>query len=40
MTVVSDGVGELTILFDLAFDAFKSFAVVSDFDIAHAAITC
>jgi len=30
----------LTVLFDLAFVAFKSFAVVSDFDIAHAAITC
>ena len=36
---------KLTILFDrtffyLAFVAFKSFAVVDDFDIAHAAITC
>jgi len=31
---------ELTVLFDLAFVTFKSFAVVSDFDIAHAAITC
>jgi len=30
----------LTVLFNLAFVAFKSFAVVSDFDIAHAAITC
>jgi len=30
----------LTVLFDLAFVTFKSFAVVSDFDIAHAAITC
>jgi len=26
---------ELTVLFDLAFVAFKSFAVVGDFDIAH-----
>jgi len=31
---------ELTVLFDLALVAFKSFAVVGDFDIAHAAITC
>jgi len=30
----------LTVLFDLAFVAFKSFAIVSDFDIAHTAITC
>jgi len=31
---------KLTVLLDPAFVAFKSFAVVSDFDIAHAAITC
>jgi len=31
---------ELTILFDLAFITFKSFAVVGDFKIAHAAMTC
>jgi len=31
---------ELTILFDPAFVAFKSFAVVGDFDITHAVITC
>jgi len=30
---------ELTVLFDLAFVTFKSFAIVGDFDIAHAAIT-
>jgi len=29
---------ELTVLFELAFVAFKSFAVVGDFDIAHAAV--
>ena len=26
---------ELTVLFDLAFVAFKSFTVIGDFDIAH-----
>jgi len=31
---------ELIILFDLAFVTFKSFAVVGDFEIAHAAMTC
>jgi len=30
---------ELTVLFNLALVAFKSFVVVGDFDIAHAAIT-
>jgi len=36
LTVVSDGTcDELTVLPDLAFVAFKSFAVIGDFDIAH-----
>jgi len=37
---VSRRCDELTVLFDLALVAFKSFAVVSDFDIAYTAITC
>jgi len=31
---------ELTVLFDLEFVTFKSFAVVGDFKIAHAAMIC
>jgi len=31
---------DLTVLLDLAFVTFKSFAVVGDFKIAHAAMTC